>query len=80
MQVVPSRTVLLEEIRTFIPKLSYNVYKGAAGKIGVFGGSLEYTGAPFFAAITCLRTGNGAPHPSNALIPFILLILLPSNI
>lgn len=29
--------------------------KGEAGRIGVVGGSLEYTGAPYFAAISALR-------------------------
>lgn len=29
--------------------------KGDAGKIGVIGGSTEYTGAPYFAAITALK-------------------------
>nr|WDQ26767.1 venom peptide [Acharia stimulea] len=31
--------------------------KGDAGKIGVVGGSLEYTGAPYFAAISALKVG-----------------------
>lgn len=29
--------------------------KGDAGKIGVIGGSDEYTGAPYFSAITSLK-------------------------
>lgn len=31
--------------------------KGQAGRIAVLGGSAEYTGAPYFAAISALRTG-----------------------
>lgn len=27
------------------------------GRVGVFGGSEDYTGAPFFASISALRTG-----------------------
>ncbi|KAF9819125.1 hypothetical protein SFRURICE_000790 [Spodoptera frugiperda] len=32
--------------------------KGDAGKIGVIGGSIEYTGAPYFSAITSLKVGG----------------------
>ncbi|KOB72283.1 ATP-dependent (S)-NAD(P)H-hydrate dehydratase, partial [Operophtera brumata] len=31
--------------------------KGDAGKIGIIGGSIEYTGAPYFAAISALKVG-----------------------
>ncbi|GBP55434.1 ATP-dependent [Eumeta japonica] len=31
--------------------------KGEAGKIGVIGGSVEYTGAPYFSAISALKVG-----------------------
>ncbi|KAJ8717731.1 hypothetical protein PYW07_005661 [Mythimna separata] len=34
-----------------------NKVKGDAGKIGVIGGSVEYTGAPYFSAITSLKAG-----------------------
>jgi ATP-dependent NAD(P)H-hydrate dehydratase len=30
-------------------------YKGAHGKVAVVGGCLEFTGAPFFAAMSALR-------------------------
>ena len=32
-------------------------YKGSAGRVAVFGGSKEYTGAPFYAATTALKVG-----------------------
>lgn len=32
--------------------------KGDAGKIGVIGGSIEYTGAPYFAAISALKVSH----------------------
>lgn len=35
--------------------------KGQAGKIGVIGGSVEYTGAPFFSAITSLKVNFAYP-------------------
>jgi ATP-dependent NAD(P)H-hydrate dehydratase len=40
-----------------IPKLTGNLHKGACGRVGVIGGSLMYTGAPYFAGISALRTG-----------------------
>ena len=33
------------------------MHKGQAGRIGIIGGSEQYTGAPYFAAISALRTG-----------------------
>eukprot|EP00922_Rhytidocystis_sp_ex-Travisia-forbesii_P005115 GHVS01007492.1.p1 GENE.GHVS01007492.1~~GHVS01007492.1.p1 ORF type:complete len:502 (-),score=95.91 GHVS01007492.1:465-1853(-) len=51
--------------RTFIPLLrddSAHRVKGFFGKIAVVGGSLEYTGAPYFAAITALRMGYDISH------------------
>ena len=32
-----------------------NNAKGEAGRIGVIGGSVEYTGAPYFSAITAMK-------------------------
>jgi ATP-dependent NAD(P)H-hydrate dehydratase len=40
-----------------IPSLSHTLYKGQSGRIGIVGGSVEYTGAPYFAAITALKVG-----------------------
>ncbi|KAK6038786.1 hypothetical protein COOONC_23709, partial [Cooperia oncophora] len=37
-------------------------FKGKCGKIAVIGGSIEYTGAPFFAAISALRLGADLVH------------------
>lgn len=35
-----------------------NRHKGQAGRIGIIGGSLEYTGAPYFAGISALRVST----------------------
>lgn len=35
-----------------IPKLETTLHKGQCGRVAVVGGSEEYTGAPYFAAIT----------------------------
>lgn len=48
---------LLTKLKQLPPSLSQDKHKGEAGRIGVFGGSLEYTGAPYYAAITSLKVG-----------------------
>jgi ATP-dependent NAD(P)H-hydrate dehydratase len=40
-----------------IPRFSNLSRKGSHGKIAVIGGSFEYTGAPYYAALSALRTG-----------------------
>ena len=61
--------LLLKECRTVVPPMEANLYKGRAGRIGVIGGSLEYTGAPYFSAISALKVGCDLSHvfcPLNA--------------
>ena len=53
---------LLQYMRQSVPPLCHNRHKGEAGRIGVFGGSLEYTGAPYFSAISSLRAGSDLAH------------------
>ncbi|KAH9606887.1 hypothetical protein KSS87_019721 [Heliosperma pusillum] len=45
----------LSIIRKITPKLDLSRHKGQAGKIAVIGGCREYTGAPYFAAISALK-------------------------
>lgn len=40
------------------PKLSTSLTKGACGRIGIIGGSSEYTGAPYFSAMASLLVGS----------------------
>ncbi|KAL3274132.1 hypothetical protein HHI36_015546 [Cryptolaemus montrouzieri] len=54
---VLSEDGLLSRCKQLAPSLSQDKHKGQAGRIGVFGGSLEYTGAPYYAAITSLKVG-----------------------
>jgi len=42
---------------SIIPSLSNVSHKGQSGRIGVVGGSVEYTGAPYFSAISSLKVG-----------------------
>jgi ATP-dependent NAD(P)H-hydrate dehydratase len=37
-------------------------YKGSNGKVGVIGGCFEYTGAPYYAAVSALRSGSDLAH------------------
>ena len=52
--VVP-RAVSLTPLRQLVPPLTASGYKGSSGKIGVVGGCFEYTGAPFYAALSALK-------------------------
>ncbi|KAG0724074.1 ATP-dependent (S)-NAD(P)H-hydrate dehydratase [Chionoecetes opilio] len=45
-----------------VPPLTPSAHKGQAGRIGIMGGSLEYTGAPYYAAMTALRMGADLAH------------------
>lgn len=54
--------VLETTSRSIIPPLLETMHKGQAGRIGIIGGSLEYTGAPFFAAISGLKVGADVVH------------------
>jgi len=40
-----------------LPELKASQYKGNSGKLVVVGGSVEYTGAPYYTAISALRSG-----------------------
>ncbi|CAO2838161.1 unnamed protein product [Amaranthus hypochondriacus] len=49
-------------ITRITPKLDSSRHKGQAGKIAVIGGCREYTGAPYFAAISALKIGADLSH------------------
>lgn len=50
------------ECKGIIPHLGQEKYKGQAGRVGVIGGSLDYTGAPYFAAISAMKVGCDLAH------------------
>ncbi|KAF5838277.1 Ribokinase-like protein [Dunaliella salina] len=52
-----AHNVCIEQFSRWIPALSASSYKGQQGKIGVVGGCVEYTGAPFFAAHSAHKVG-----------------------
>ena len=55
-------TELISLVAGVVPPLTQAAHKGQAGRIGVVGGSLEYTGAPYYAAMTALRMGADLSH------------------
>lgn len=53
---------LLKEMLKIFPPLSAKNVKGQLGRIGVVGGSYEFTGAPFYSAISALKVGGDLGH------------------
>lgn len=52
-----------------IPPLCSERHKGQAGRIAILGGSVDFTGAPYFAGMAALRTGADLAYvlcPSSA--------------
>jgi ATP-dependent NAD(P)H-hydrate dehydratase len=45
-----------------VPDFSVKSHKGLAGRVGIVGGSEEYTGAPFYSAMCALRSGCDLAH------------------
>ena len=57
-----SPSPLLATLRLLVPALTAERYKGQAGKIAVVGGCADYTGAPYYAAISALKLGADLSH------------------
>lgn len=53
---------ILSEVRKIIPPLSSELHKGQAGRVAIVGGSLDYTGAPFFSAMSSMKLGCDMSH------------------
>uniref|UniRef100_A0A4W4GK05 ATP-dependent (S)-NAD(P)H-hydrate dehydratase n=1 Tax=Electrophorus electricus TaxID=8005 RepID=A0A4W4GK05_ELEEL len=53
---------VLPLVKNTIPPLTSKKHKGQDGRIGVIGGCQEYTGAPYFAAISALKVGADLSH------------------
>ena len=51
-------SVLASSLRRLVPPLSGRAHKGQSGRVAVLGGSRDYTGAPFYAAISSLKFGG----------------------
>ncbi|XP_062862175.1 ATP-dependent (S)-NAD(P)H-hydrate dehydratase isoform X2 [Trichomycterus rosablanca] len=57
-----SMSNILPLVKNTIPPLTSKKHKGQDGRIGVIGGCREYTGAPYFAAISALKIGADLSH------------------
>ncbi|CAH8532822.1 unnamed protein product [Schistosoma mattheei] len=53
---------MIDDIANIIPQLTHGLHKGQMGRIAVVGGSKEYTGAPYFSAISALHCGADLVH------------------
>ncbi|XP_076015301.1 ATP-dependent (S)-NAD(P)H-hydrate dehydratase isoform X1 [Genypterus blacodes] len=53
---------ILSLVKTIVPPLTSKKHKGQDGRIGIIGGCQEYTGAPYFAAISALKVGADLSH------------------
>ncbi|BCS18211.1 ATP-dependent (S)-NAD(P)H-hydrate dehydratase [Aspergillus puulaauensis] len=58
---VPSK-VLFKRARKIVPPMLEKFHKGQQGRIAVIGGSLDYTGAPYFSAMASARLGCDMSH------------------
>lgn len=52
----------IDNLKDIIFPLTSSLHKGQCGRIGVVGGSREYTGAPYFSGMTALRLGADLAH------------------
>ncbi|KAJ6515034.1 Ribokinase-like protein [Mycena vitilis] len=62
MALSKNMKAILTQVKQLIPPLDGSLHKGQSGRVGVLGGALDYTGAPFFAAISALRFGADLSH------------------
>ncbi|XP_067459888.1 ATP-dependent (S)-NAD(P)H-hydrate dehydratase isoform X1 [Thunnus thynnus] len=53
---------LLSLVKSTVPPLTSKKHKGQDGRIGIIGGCQDYTGAPYFAAISALKVGADLSH------------------
>ncbi|XP_014029666.1 ATP-dependent (S)-NAD(P)H-hydrate dehydratase isoform X1 [Salmo salar] len=53
---------ILPLVKNIVPPLTSKKHKGQDGRIGIIGGCQEYTGAPYFAAISALKVGADLSH------------------
>lgn len=53
---------LIKTLRQVFPPLNSQSYKGQNGRIAVIGGSFDFTGAPYYSAISALKVGGDLSH------------------
>ncbi|EAQ92889.1 hypothetical protein CHGG_01124 [Chaetomium globosum CBS 148.51] len=53
----PATKDIIARVRQMIPPMLEKFHKGQLGRVGVIGGSEDYTGAPYFSAMASARLG-----------------------
>ena len=53
---------LMQKVKCMVPRLSPSLRKGDCGRIAIFGGCVMYSGAPYLAGISALKTGADLVH------------------
>ncbi|CCF45403.1 YjeF [Colletotrichum higginsianum] len=53
---------ILSCVQRMIPPMLEKFHKGQLGRVGVLGGSVDYTGAPYFSAMASARLGCDMSH------------------
>ncbi|KAJ3577931.1 hypothetical protein NPX13_g2633 [Xylaria arbuscula] len=48
---------VLNKVRQMVPPMLEKFHKGQLGRVGVLGGSEDYTGAPYFSGMASARLG-----------------------
>jgi len=57
-----TRKELLAKVQKMIPPMLESFHKGQLGRVGVIGGSEDYTGAPYFSAMASAKLGCDMSH------------------
>jgi ATP-dependent NAD(P)H-hydrate dehydratase len=57
VQSLNGKTAAVKICKNLVPPLDSSSYKGQMGRIGVIGGSPDYSGAPYYAAESALKFG-----------------------
>ncbi|CAK7271465.1 hypothetical protein SEPCBS57363_004634 [Sporothrix epigloea] len=58
----PTTREILARARQLVPPMLSSFHKGQLGRVGVIGGSENYTGAPYFSAMASARLGCDLSH------------------
>ncbi|TEA12577.1 ATP-dependent (S)-NAD(P)H-hydrate dehydratase [Colletotrichum sidae] len=53
---------ILGRVQRMVPPMLEKFHKGQLGRVGVIGGSVDYTGAPYFSAMASARLGCDMSH------------------
>jgi ATP-dependent NAD(P)H-hydrate dehydratase len=62
VELSDSELRIREAARKLVFPMNFDAHKGQSGKVAVVGGCTEYTGAPYFAAMSSLRVGADLSH------------------